>query len=113
MYPEVTAMPLTSDMREPVAVAVGSALARLAGADAAPAGPAIAPPREAEPTPAPVTPPPAPLAAQVAALSVVPVVEEVDIPALYRELRHLADTSDLPRARTEPDLREMRGEPAA
>ena len=113
--PEVTHMPLTSDMREPVAVAVGSALARLAGADAAPAGPAIAPPfappREAEPVPAPVSLPPAavapPLDLPVAPVAVPAADEEVDIPALLRELRLLADTSDFPRARDAGNGREV------
>jgi hypothetical protein len=74
-------MPLTSEAREPVAAAVGHALARLAGTDAAPPPAAV---------PAPVVPLPRAAADDDAT---------VDIPALYRELRMLADTPAAPHAR--------------
>ena len=81
-------MSLTSERREPIAVAVASALARLE-----------------ENTVSPIETPPARVAPVGPPRS--PDDTLVDIPALYRELRMLADTTEFPRARHARDLREM------
>ena len=110
-------MPLTSDMREPIAAAVGTAVARLAGTDATVSHPAAVPAAPA----LPVIPVIAPAEAVPFYDEVVPVVPvprnapedaEVDIPALLRELRSLASAPDLPGARHADLMREVQQQTA-